>query len=382
VSEALTLSEAAGQVLVVGYPAAGMPQELRRMLRQGALGGVVLFKRNLGTHAEVAAQVADVVGEQSASLRAERPLLVAVDQEGGRVERVREPPVLRLPPMRAFAAAADPALIRRAAAALAAQLRALGFTMNFAPVLDVDTNPDNPVIGDRAFGRTADEVVRAALPFSDGLADAGLLACGKHFPGHGDTHLDSHHALPVLAHARPRLDEVELAPFRAARGRVPSLMTAHVVFEALDPEVPATLSRRVITGLLRDELGYDGVVYSDDLEMQAIAARVGVGEAATAAIDAGCDAVLVCSDPSCALTAHEALVRRAEADPRFAARLREAAARHLWLRRSVPGPSPVTDAAALERALDTAEVRAVREQLAQRLSRGWADVAVDPTQRA
>jgi beta-N-acetylhexosaminidase len=378
----LTLMEAAGQVLVVGYPATGAPEELRRLLRAGALGGVVLFRRNVGAHAEVAAQIAALLAELPAQLRDERPLLVAVDQEGGRVERLREPPVLRLPAMRTLAAIGDEALVRRAAAALGRQLRALGFTMDFAPVLDVDTNPDNPVIGDRAFGSAAAEVARYALPFADGLAAAGVLACGKHFPGHGDTHLDSHHALPVLPHPRARLDAVELAPFRAARGRVPSLMTAHVVFEALDPVVPATLSRRVITGLLRGELGYQGVVYSDDLEMKAVADRWSAGEAAVGAIDAGCDAVLVCSDPGRALAAHEALVRRAEADAAFAARLREAADRHLRLRRSAPPPAPIADAAALARALASAEVDAVRALLDERLARGAPAAGdLDPTER-
>jgi beta-N-acetylhexosaminidase len=362
-SSVLDLSVCAGQVLVVGFPAGGPPASLRTLAREGALGGYILFKRNLGEPADVAALNAELVAEVPIA----RPLLIAVDQEGGRVARLKAP-ILPLPPMRRLAALGDAALIRRAAAALGAQLRALGFTMDFAPVLDIDTNPANPVIGDRAFGRDAESVSAFALAFSDGLLDARVLSCGKHFPGHGDTHLDSHLALPRLTHDRARLDAVELAPFRAARGRVPSLMTAHVVFDALDAEVPATLSRRVISGLLRDELGYDGLIISDDLEMKAVADHYETGDAACRAIAAGCDTLLVCSEPERALVAREALIRRAEADAAFAARLQDAAARSLAMRRSVPAPEPETDAARLAALLAAPTESGFVAELAARLA--------------
>jgi beta-N-acetylhexosaminidase len=366
----LDLAACAGQVLVVGFPSEGPPAELRALARSGALGGYILFKRNVGTMDEVAALVAELV----AGVPAERPLLVAVDQEGGRVARLKAP-VLPLPPMLQLASLGDASLVRRAASALGRQLRALGFTMDFAPVLDIDTNPKNPVIGDRAFGRDAATVIEHGLAFSDGLLDAQVLSCGKHFPGHGDTFLDSHLALPRLAHERARLEAMELAPFRAARGRVPSLMTAHIVFEALDPDVPATLSSRVITELLRRELGYDGVVISDDLEMKAVADHYETGDAACRAIAAGCDTVLVCSKPELALVARDALLRRAEQDAPFAARLRDAAARSLAMRRRVPAPAPITDAAALRAALEAPAITAVAAELTARLA---AHAAVPP----
>src|SRR5690606_34075683 len=231
---------------------------------QGALGGVILFKRNLGTLEEIAELVAAI---QDAYPSGVAPL-VSIDQEGGRVARLGAP-VVKLPPMRALGERDDADLTRRAARVLGAQLLALGIGVDFAPVLDVDTNPANPVIGDRSFGRDPETVIRHALAFAEGLREAGVIACGKHFPGHGDTDLDSHLALPRIAHDRARLDRVELAPFRAARGKVPTIMTAHVVFDAIDPSVPATLSRAVIEGVLRGELGYDGVIVSDDLEMKA-----------------------------------------------------------------------------------------------------------------
>lgn len=357
----LDLAACAGQVLVVGFPAAGPPAELRALARGGALGGYILFGRNVGTMQDVAALNAELV----VGVPVQCPLLIAVDQEGGRVARLKAP-VLPLPPMSRLAALGDAALVRRAAAALGGQLRALGFTMDFAPVLDIDTNPANPVIGDRAFGRDAASVVEHALAFSDGLLDARLLSCGKHFPGHGDTHLDSHLALPRLAHDRARLDAVELAPFRAAKGRVPSLMTAHIVFEALDARLPATLSERVITGLLREELGYDGLIISDDLEMKAVADHYDAGDAACRAIAAGCDTVLVCSQPELALLAREALLRRAERDPRFAARLRDAAGRSLAMRRRVPVSAPITDAAKLRATLEDPRIARLAAEIAAR----------------
>lgn len=343
----LSLSAAAGQPLVAGFAAGPPPQTLLRALVAGELGGVVLFERNVGTPEEVAG----LLDGLARAAPADRPPLLAVDQEGGRVARLG-PPVLQLPPMRELGGRDEPERTRALGAKLGAQLRALGFTMDFAPVLDVDTNPDNPVIGDRSFGRDPRTVIRHGLAFAAGLEAGGLSCCGKHFPGHGDTDLDSHLALPRLPHDRARLDRVELAPFRAATGRIPALMTAHVVFEALDPGVPATLSRRVVTELLREELGYDGLVVSDDLEMKAVSETWGIPEAAVAAVEAGCDVVLVCSRPEACMQAHEALVRRAERDARFAARLREAAARSLALRRRFP-PRPITDPEALRRALQS-----------------------------
>ena len=336
------LPKLAGQVLVAGFPAGPPPEALLKRAEKGELGGIILFKRNIESPAEVM-ELLRGFHERSP---AEAPLLIAVDQEGGRVARFG-PPLLRLPPMRELASKMDPSLTRRAGEALGRQLAALGFTMNMAPVLDVDTNPNNPIIGDRSFGATAEEVVEQAYPFAEGLHAGGLLSCGKHFPGHGDTDVDSHLALPRLPHARERLDRVELPPFAAAKGKLHSLMTAHVVFEALDPGIPATLSRRVVQGLLREELGYDGVIISDDLEMKAVSERWGVVEAGLLAIEAGCDVLLVCSDVERCLALHEALIRRAEKDTSFAARLEDAASRSLKMRRLRP-PRPLRDATELD----------------------------------
>jgi beta-N-acetylhexosaminidase len=351
-----SIRSCAGQVLVAGFPGGAPPEVLLVALRRGELGGIILFRRNV----ETPVQVAELIGRCTAQAPRGFPLLVAVDQEGGRVTRF-DAPLLQLPPMRVLGRMGDSSLTARVARMLARQLAAMGFTMNMAPVLDVDTNPDNPIIGDRAFGSTAELVITQAVAFSDGLLSGGLLSCGKHFPGHGDTAADSHLALPRVCHRPERLDAIELAPFRAAIGRIPALMTAHVVFEELDSGVPATLSRRIVTGLLREELGYDGLVISDDLEMRAVSEGRGVANAGVGAIDAGCDVLLVCSSVDDCLATHAALVRRAEEDPVFEARLRDAARRALDLRRRVPPrPSPRT----LSEVLEDPEVGRIQEMMA------------------
>ncbi len=352
----------AGQVLVAGFPSTLPPEELLRSCERGELGGVILFKRNLGQMHEVAALIARFVDKSPRDC----PLLVAVDQEGGRVARLGSP-VLKLPPMEKLAAIGDLALTERAGRLLGTQLSALGFNMDFAPVLDVNTNPDNPVIGDRAFGITPEGVVEQALAFARGLeSPGGVLACGKHFPGHGDTDLDSHFALPRLSHDRERLDRVELVPFRAARGQVSALMTAHVVFDALAPGVPATLSPAVVTGLLREELGYDGLIISDDLEMKAVAEHYGIEQAACLAIEAGCDTLLVCSRLDWLARAHTALAEKAASSPIFRRRLEEAAERSLATRRKIP-PTPEVSKPLLDAKLSEAEALALSQEIDSRL---------------
>jgi beta-N-acetylhexosaminidase len=277
------------------------------------------------------------------------------------VARLRSP-VVTLPPMRVLGEIDDPALTRDAAYALGRQLALLGFNLDFAPVLDVDTNPSNPVIGDRSFAREPERVVTHARAFASGLAAAGVIACGKHFPGHGDTLVDSHLELPRVPHGRQRIASVELFPFKALQAELPCIMTAHVVFDALDPGCPATLSRPIVTDLLRGELGFAGLVFSDDLEMKAISERWGVGEAACRAIAAGCDTVLICSQPQLVLDAQRALERRAESDPAFATRLREAAARSIAAR---PTRSrPPASAADIARALSAEQPELIEARIA------------------
>ena len=331
---AMKLRQLCGSLVIGGFDGTSLPRSFGDRLRGGELGGAILFARNVTPDLEqVAALCADIARTQ------ELAPIVSVDQEGGRVARLKHG-VVRLPPAIALGKL-DEASIERAAKALGEALAALGFSMDYAPVLDVHTNPKNPVIGDRAFGTDPAHAARAALAFARGLASAGVAPCGKHYPGHGDTLTDSHLELPRVTHDRARLDALELAPFRAAARQVPAIMSAHVVYDALD-EKPATLSPRIATDLLRREIGFDGVLISDDLEMRAIAATYGAGEAAVLAVEAGCDALLVCADEDAQVAAVDALARRAEKDAAFRSRCEEASARCAKLRGDYPprAPSP------------------------------------------
>jgi beta-N-acetylhexosaminidase len=299
-----------GQFLIGSIPATTIPAEFRSLAREFDLGGLILFSRNI----EAPDQVAEIAVENEALGRTAPPWL-SVDQEGGRVARLKEP-FTRWPAMAALGRAGKEgdALAARFAAALASELTAVGITLDYAPVLDIHTNPSNPVIGDRALSDRPDDVARLGRIIIKTFQSAGLAACGKHFPGHGDTSTDSHHELPLVEHAPDRLRAIEFAPFRAAIAeQVAFIMTAHVLVPSLDESRPSTLSPKVVQALLRDELHYDGVILSDDLEMKAVSARYTVPEAAVEAIRAGCDAVLVCSgDVDLQGRTLEALVRAVE----------------------------------------------------------------------
>jgi beta-N-acetylhexosaminidase len=279
----------AGQVAIVGFAGHTLPADLRALAREFDLGGVIFFARNV----ESPEQVADL-SRQAQSLAADLPLWVSVDQEGGRVARLKAPFTV-WPPMLTLGRSGDAQLAARFGRALAAELKAVGISLDYTPVLDVHTNPSNPVIGDRALAERVEDVARLGRVIIETLQTEGIAACGKHFPGHGDTSTDSHFELPLIEHPPDRLEAVELVPFRAAiDARVAAIMTAHILVPALDPERPATLSPAIVDGLLKTKLGFEGLVLSDDLEMKAISSRYGGPEATVAAIAAGCDAVLLC----------------------------------------------------------------------------------------
>lgn len=268
---------------------------MRSLAREFDLGGVTFFSRlgNIESPEQVAGLAFDVK-----SLSREIPAWVGIDQEGGRVARLKSPFTV-WPPMAVLGRSDDPALARKFAAALAAELATVGISLDYAPVLDIHTNPKNPVIGDRALGETPDVVARLGRVIIEELQRAGVAACGKHFPGHGDTATDSHLELPIVEHPPDRLRAVEFVPFKAAiEADVAFIMTAHVRVTSIDDERPATLSSRIVKDMLRDELRFRGVIVSDDLEMKAISNTYTASEAVVAAIAAGCDAVLMCGSGS------------------------------------------------------------------------------------
>jgi beta-N-acetylhexosaminidase len=297
-----------GQLLIGSLPGTTITPELRSLAREFQLGGVILFNRNI----EAAEQVAELAYDVQ-SLAADSPLWVSVDQEGGRVARLKAP-FTEWPPMAVLGRSGDPALASRFGAALATELRAVGITLDYAPVLDIHTNPKNPIIGDRALAATADAVGKLGAAIVCGLQGNGVAACGKHFPGHGDTSVDSHLDLPLVEHPPDRIRRVECVPFRdVIAAHVAFIMTAHILVPALDEDLPATLSPRIVKGMLRDELGFPGIIVSDDLEMKAIAKTWTVPDAAVQAVAAGCDALLICSgDIDVQARALEALVYAVE----------------------------------------------------------------------
>ncbi len=297
-----------GQLLIAGFAGTEISVELKSIAREFGLGGVILFARNIAD----AEQVAGLAFE-AARLTPEMPAWVSVDQEGGRVARLKHPFTV-WPPMATLGRSGDVALAERFARALAVEMTAVGVTLDYAPVLDVHTNADNPIIGDRALAANAADVARLGEAIIRVMQAEGVAACGKHFPGHGDTSTDSHLELPLVEHPPERLRDVELVPFRAAiAAGVASIMTAHILMPALDEQRPATLSTRVVTGMLREDLHYEGVILSDDLEMKAIARDYQVPVAAVLAIEAGCDGVLICSgDGETQAATLEALVHAVE----------------------------------------------------------------------
>lgn len=300
----LQARELAGRALLLSFPGPELTAASAELLARTRAAGVVLFANNVRSPAQLVSLCAALQGCAAAS--GMPPLLIAIDQEGGVVSRLPAPFVV-VPSQQALAATGDPQLAYAAARLTGVQLRAHGVNVNFAPVLDVNCNPANPVIGTRAFGADAATVTRFGRAALGGYRDAGVIAVAKHFPGHGDTSIDSHHGLPVVSHDWARLEAVELAPFRAAVAEgVPGIMSAHVVFGALD-ELPATISPAIIGKLLREQLGFGGLIFTDALDMAALASRYSAPEAAVLSRQAGADIVMPLGNAANQLAVAEAL---------------------------------------------------------------------------
>jgi beta-N-acetylhexosaminidase len=320
-TEAMSLDQECASLFTVGFHGTEPSREVLELVERG-VSGVILFGRNVVDAEQVATLVAAL------KRAAGRPLLVSIDQEGGRVARLRSPQgFTELPPMRAVGATGDAELAFEVGALLGRELRAVGVDQDYAPCVDVDTNPANPVIGDRSLSRDPVEVARLGAALARGLQSAGVAACAKHFPGHGDTSQDSHKDLPRLPHALERLEAVELRPFRdLARAGVAAVMTAHVVFEPLDGDRPATLSPAVMR-LLRERVGFEGCAVSDDLEMKAVAEHFPLEVSAPGAVRAGVDGVLVCHSAAVQHRAIDLVRAAAERGDVSPARLHDARAR-------------------------------------------------------
>ncbi len=334
----MSLEDKVGQLMMVGFGGTVVDEPVEELVRGLRVGGVCLFRRNI-SHSEQVARLNDGLRRMLAD---GIPPFLALDQEGGNVVRVHEGVVV-LPGNMALGATRSAELAYAAGRAQAEDLLRLGFNMNLAPVLDVNLNPRNPVIGIRSYGDSVSLVSELGRAFVRGQQDAGLVTVAKHFPGHGATDADSHKSLPIMRESREEVLE-QMEPFRAViRDGLDGLMTAHVAVPALSgDDVPATVSPQVLDGLLRRQIGFDGLVLTDELEMDAISRRYGVGRAAVLAVNAGADMVLVPWQRKRKLEVYEALLAAARGGELSPARLDEAVRRILStkLRRRLFEPPP------------------------------------------
>lgn len=302
----MDLKEKIGQLLMIGFKGKSLDRETKDFIQGFHIGGVILFDHNLSS----ASQIRSLCKELKKLNKI--PPLISVDEEGGRVSRLKRI-ISKAPPAGALGKIGSVELVRSSFKNTARELKLLNINMNMAPVLDINTNPKNPVIGDRAFGKGHKMVTKMGLAAMKALYDEGIIAVAKHFPGHGDTSKDSHLALPKLNHNLNRLRRVELKPFIAAiRHSVDAIMTAHILYKGIDPNCPATLSRRIIHDLLRKELGFNRVVISDDLTMKGITGEYRIDDAAVLAKNAGVDILLVCHHRKDQARVYERLIKSVE----------------------------------------------------------------------
>ncbi len=290
----MSLQKKAGRLLIAGFKGTVISEEIKYLIHEYHIGGIILFGRNIGTPEEILSLTKSLQSEaKKAGYKS--PLLICIDQENGVVRRLGEGTTI-IPGAMLLGATQKPLYSYEAGVTTAKQLKALGINWNLAPVVDINNNPKNPVIGVRSFGEDPQKVTEMAKQSMLGMQAGGVMTTLKHFPGHGDTSVDSHLDLPVISHDLDRLHEVELLPFKECiDAGADAIMSAHVYFPALEKKenTPATLSRAVITGLLREELGFEGVITTDCMEMDAIAKGIGTVEGCVKAVEAGVDLIMV-----------------------------------------------------------------------------------------
>ena len=330
---AMTVEEKVGQLLIGGFEGTEIGDQATRLVQEYQVGGLILYGRNIAG----AGQLVTLTNGLKALNGDGIPLFLSIDQEGGGVDRM-PPEVRRTPGAYCVGQTGSVPAAQSYGDVLAAECAAFGLNLDFAPVLDVWSNPGNTVIGQRAFSADARTVAGLGPAAARRMMDQGIIPAVKHFPGHGDTAVDSHVGLPVVDKSPEELEETELIPFRAAiqsagtDGQVPAVMVAHILLTQLDPERPASLSPAVVTGLLREELGFAGAVLTDDLTMGAVTQSYGLGEAAVLAVEAGCDILLVCHGPDSVPAVRTALLEAAASGRITAERLDESVYRILRLK--------------------------------------------------
>ncbi len=287
----MTLDEKIGQLIITGIYGTTITERTRQLILEEKIGGILLFGRNITDSTQLLKLINSI---KNANTSNKIPLFVSVDEEGGRVSRM--PIELNdMPSLKKIGLLNNPQVAYKIGTILAKELNLFGFNMNFAPVLDINSNPSNPVIGDRSFGSSFELVSELGVQMMKGIQSLGVIPVVKHFPGHGDTVTDSHVGLPIINHSLERLNSFEWAPFKSAiDAQADAMMIAHMLLTKIDPVYPASLSHTIISDLLRNQLGFNGVVITDDLTMEAITATFKLGDAAIKSLNAGVDILLVC----------------------------------------------------------------------------------------
>lgn len=325
----MTLEEKVGQLLVIGVEGTSFSSEMDNLIRNYHVGGVIIMGRNVATTNEM---LQLINGIKKANEHNKIPLFLSVDEEGGRVSRLPVG-IPKLPTSAQIGKLNDESVSYRAGTYLAGVLNEFGYNMNFAPVLDVNSNPRNPVIGNRSFGSDPYQVAKLGISTMHGMMDNGIIPVVKHFPGHGDTVVDSHKALPKVETTLEALRNVELVPFqKAIEEGADAVMVAHILFPALDPDYPSSMSKAIITGLLRNEMKFEGVIITDDLTMGAIANDYTIPEAAVQSFIAGSDQLLVVRDYEVQLNTFNAFIKAIETGEITEERLNESVKRILTLK--------------------------------------------------
>ncbi len=292
--KAMTLQEKVGQLVIVGVEGNSIDEYSTKLIKEYHVGGFILFKRNIQDSSQLVNLLNSL--KDTNAINSKVPLFLSVDEEGGRVSRLPEE-LKKLPTNKVIGARNDSILSYKIGGLLGEALKAFGFNMDFAPVLDINSNPKNPVIGDRSFGAKPELVADLGVQTMKGIQDQGVISVIKHFPGHGDTSVDSHVGLPKVKHGYERLESFELVPFRKAiESGADVVMIAHILLPELDATNPASFSKTVITDLLRTKMNYGGVVITDDFTMGAIVKNYDMAAAAVKSIQAGGDIVLVCHE--------------------------------------------------------------------------------------
>ncbi|SDS70320.1 beta-N-acetylhexosaminidase [Paenibacillaceae bacterium GAS479] len=351
----MSTSDKVGQLIIAGLEGTSADASTRKIIKNQQAGGFILFRPNMKTVSGTVALLNELkdLNRQAGG----KPLFLGTDEEGGRISRLPSP-VIKLPSSGEIGLTESEAYAEAAGEQLANRVKAFGFNINFAPVLDVNSNPDNPVIGDRSFGNSPSLVARLGLAELKGHQRSGILGVVKHFPGHGDTSVDSHKQLPVLDHGLSRLSKIELPPFEnAINNGAQAVMIAHISLPKLDPDYPASLSKPIITGLLREKMKFDGLVISDDLTMGAIKTNYDLGEAAVRFILAGGDIALVCHGDDNIIHVYNSLKQAVDNGTIPEKRLNESVYRILALKmvyKLTDPTSPVPAAEQLNKQMDAA----------------------------